>query len=317
MDKSEKVKLITKVARFYYIENLIQEEIADKLNISRTKVSRYLDKARKQNIVEIKINAPSEEDFSELEYKMEKKYMLKECTIVPTSENNQDILREMGIALGSLFERILNDGDYIGIGWGSTLKYVADYLNVDKKIDVKVVPMIGGLGKVGTGFHTNSVAKIIAEKLGGISYVINSPAVLDSKEFKKIIEKDSNSREILEMSKMLKVAVVGMGTMSADSTLIKSGSFTIEEFDYLSNLGIVGDVNLIFINRSGEFIDNEIAERILTLPLEKIKKIRNVIGIGFGDKKLNVILGALRGKLINILISDQNTVLNILKEDQS
>jgi DNA-binding transcriptional regulator LsrR (DeoR family) len=314
MDKSEKIQLITKIARFYYIENLIQQEIANKLNISRTKVSRYLAKARKLDIVDIKINSPKE-DFSELEYEIEKKYIIKECIIVPSSDNDREIFREMGIALGGLLERILNDGDYIGIGWGSTLKYVVDYINLDKKINVKVVPMIGGLGKVGKGFHTNSVARALADKLGGIGYIINSPAVLDSEESKRVIENDSNSREILEMSKFFKVAIVGMSDIGIESTLIKSGNFTLEDFNYLKNLGVVGDLNLIFINSNGEPVENEINKRILMLNLDRIKKVGNVIGIGFGNRKLSTILGALRGKIINILISDKNTILNILKEN--
>jgi len=313
MDKSEKIKLITKIARFYYIENLIQQEIADKLNISRTKVSRYLDQARKLDIVDIKINPPKE-DFSELEYEIEKKYLIKECIIVPSSDNDREIYREMGTALGGLLERILHDGDYIGIGWGSTLKYVVDYISLEKKINVKVVPMIGGLGKVGTGFHTNSVARALADKLGGVGYIINSPAVLDSEESKKVIENDSNSKEILEMSRFFKAAVVGMSDIGEESSLIKSGSFTMEDFNYLKILGVVGDVNLIFINSNGEPVENEINKRILVLNLDELKKIGNVISIGFGNRKVSTILGALRGKIINILISDKNTILNVIKE---
>ena len=69
----ERKRFLAKIARLYYLENLTQQNIANKLNISRTKVSRYLTKARKEKIVDIQINHP-EEDFSKMEYQIEKKY---------------------------------------------------------------------------------------------------------------------------------------------------------------------------------------------------------------------------------------------------
>ena len=180
------------------------------------------------------------------------------------------------------------------------------------KVDIKVVPMIGGLGKVGTGVHTNSIAKTLADKFGGISYMIHSPAVLDSKEVKEIIQNDSNTREIIEMSERVSIAMVGMSDIGPQSTLIKTGNFRMEEFKYLDSLGVVGDVNLIFIDENGKHVQNEIDERIITTSIERIKKIENVIGVGFGDRKLKVIFGALRGGIINILVTDEGTARNVI-----
>ena len=79
----EKKRFLAKIARLYYQEGLTQQNIAHKLNISRTKVSRYLTRARNDKIVEIQINHPAE-DFSQMEYHIEKKYRLNECIIVDT-----------------------------------------------------------------------------------------------------------------------------------------------------------------------------------------------------------------------------------------
>ena len=311
MNSIERKKLLSKIARLYYSERLTQQEIAGRLNISRTKVSRYLDEARKDKIVEIKINLP-EEDYSNLEYRIEKSFKIKECTVVPTFENKEEILKMMAGPLNNLFERILAGGSYLGIGWGSSLKGISDYINVSGKSDIKVVPIIGGLGKIGTGVHTNSVAKNIADRLGSISYVIHSPAVLDSKEIREIVENDSNTREIIKLSEKIDTALVGLSDIGPDSTLIKTGSFNLEEFKYLDGLGVVGDVNLIFINENGKHVPNRIDERIVRISPDRLKKVKNVIGVAFGRRKLKVILGALRGGLINILFTDEETAENII-----
>ena len=312
MNGVERKELISKVARLYYIEGLTQQKIADKLSISRTKVSRYLNTARKEKVVEIKINSQAE-DYSELEYKIEKKFKIKECSVVPSFENREEVLKMMADPLNNLLERNLVNGSYLGIGWGSSLKEVSDYINVNGKTDIKIVPIIGGLGKIGTGIHTNSVAKNIADRLGSISYMIHSPAILDSREIREIVEKDSNTREIIKLSEKIDTALIGLGDIGPDATLIKTGSFNMEEFGYLKGLGVIGDVNLIFINEEGEHVPNKIDERIVRISPDRLKKVKNVIGVAFGKRKLQVIVGALRGGLINILFTDEETAEYIIK----
>ncbi len=312
MERTEINKLILKVVRFYYIEGLNQQKIADRLDISRSKVSRYLDKARKNKIVEIKVNTPGE-DYLELEYRLEKKFKIKQCYIVPSFKNREEVLRMMADPLNGLLGRVLAERSYLGIGWGSSLKTIAGYINVSGKPDIKVVPIIGGLGKTGTGVHTNSVAKDIADRIGGISYMIYSPAVLDSREVREMVENDSNTREIIQLSRKIDTAMIGLSDIGPHSTLIKTGSFSLKEFKYLTSLGVVGDVNLIFINEKGEHVPNNIDERIVRISPQRLKKVKNVIGVAFGRRKLKVIIGALKGGLINILFTDEDTAKDVIE----
>lgn len=311
MNKSEELKLLSKIARLYYLEDLNQQVIAEKLNISRTKVSRYLTKAKKEKVVEIRINS-QRESFDELERSIEKKFGIKECFLVSSSEDVQEIYRQMAVSLTSLLERFLKDGDYLGVGWGTTLKSVAGYLEPENKIDIKVIPLLGGLGKTGIEVHTNSVARTLADRFGGSGYVLNSPAVLDSRQAKEMLEKDSSIREIIEMSGKIHTAVLGMSDIGIGSTMIQTGNFTVDDFTYLTDLGAVGDVNLIFINDKGLPVANRLDGRIVKMSFEKLKKINNVIGVAFGEKKLKVISGALTSGLVNILITDEVTGLELL-----
>ena len=47
--------LLTRVAWLYYVEQLNQQEIADRLRLSRVKVTRLLQRARDEHIVEVRI----------------------------------------------------------------------------------------------------------------------------------------------------------------------------------------------------------------------------------------------------------------------
>jgi DNA-binding transcriptional regulator LsrR (DeoR family) len=301
-----KEKLLLKIAHLYYVENLTQQEIANKVNISRSNISRYLDKAKKEKIFEIKINYPKE-NFNEIELAIENKYKIKECIIVPTSELIENILKNMAIELSELLDRVLKPSDFIGVNWGNTLKDVISKIKVQKKPGIKVIPMMGGLGKIDTGIQTNIISRMLAEKLGGISYQIHFPAFLDNTEIKKTLEKDSNIKEIFELSEKISIAILGMSSTTGENTLLKINELNQDNINYLKSLGIVGDINLNWVNKNGQFVPNEIYDRTLTITYDRIKKIQNVIGVAFGKNKVEIIKASLIGKLINILITDKET----------
>ena len=301
-----KNKLLFKISNLYYVENFTQQEIADKLNFSRSNISRYLKKARSEKIVEIKLNYP-EGNFNELEFLIEDKYKVNECIIVPSSESADEVLKNMALELGELLDRVLKPSDYIGVNWGYTLKEVIRSLKVRKKIGIKIIPMMGGLGKIDTGIQANLVSRTLAEKLGGISYPIHFPAFFDNKEIKKAVEESRNIKELMEFSKKINWAILGMSSTTGYNTLLRIKEFTSTEMDYLNKLGVVGDLNLNWINNKGQYVANKINDRTLTIPYEQIKQIKNVIGIAFGKNKVEVIKGALNGKLISVLITDEKT----------
>lgn len=311
----EKKKILTKISRLYYLDDLSQQEIADRLGISRSKVSRSLTQARNEKIVEIKINSIWER-YEEIEASLEKAYGLKQCKVVSSNSNADDTYMVLAHEMGNILERLLEDGWYVGIGWGLTLRTIADHLDINRKKNIKVVPMIGGLGKVGTGVHTNSVAKTIADKFGGVSFVIHSPAVLDSKEIKEVIERDSNTSEIIKLADKVDVALLGISDIGPDSTLIKTGNFSIGDFNYLKSLGVVGDLNLIFIDSIGREVKSGLDERIVRASYEKVKAIENTIVAGFGNRKVDVIAGALRGDLVDILLTDEETATGLLERSR-
>ena len=54
------IATLVQVARMYYDQELSQQQIADKLGISRSSIALYLRKAREQQIVKIEIKDPQD-----------------------------------------------------------------------------------------------------------------------------------------------------------------------------------------------------------------------------------------------------------------
>jgi len=313
MINSTNKKLLYKVARLYYIENYLQKDIAKKLSLSRVAVSRLLSKARAQKIVEIKINK-FDGDYQDLELKIEEKFKINECTIVPTYDNEINIFKEIADSLSSILDRIVVNGDYIGVSWGASLGIISEHLSVEKKENIKVIPIIGGLGGIDKGINSNTIAKNFADSFGGMSYVINCPAVLESVENKKLLENDANTNQIFKLSEKINIAIVGASDLGPESTLYKFSNYSQKDFDYLASLGVVGVVNLGSIDKNGNHVPNIIDERTIALSIDKLKKIKNVILIAIGKRKKDVIRAALKSKMIKVFLTDEKTAEVILED---
>ena len=314
MDNFAKTKLLSKVARLYYIENYMQKDIAKKLSLSRVAISRLLSKAKAQKIVEIKINK-IKGDYQDLELKIEEKFKINECAVVPSYDNDLNVFKEIADLLSNILDRMVVNNDYIGVSWGTSLGVISEYLTVEKKENIKVIPIIGGLGGIDKGINSNTIAKNFADSFGGISYVINCPAVLGSVENKKLLENDGNTNQIFKLSEKINIAVVGASDLSPESSLYKFSYYSKKDFDYLTKLGVVGVVNLGSIDRNGNHIPNVIDEKTIAISIDKLKNIKNVILIAISKRKKDVIKAALKGKMIKVFLSDEETAKAILEDN--
>src|SRR6202048_4499611 len=88
MSRLDEIRLMAKVARMYYDQGIRQQEITERLDINKSKISRMLKRARKANIVRISVTTPAG-FFPELEDALESRFQLKEAVVVD-SDGDED-----------------------------------------------------------------------------------------------------------------------------------------------------------------------------------------------------------------------------------
>lgn len=310
LNNIDKDNIIFKILKYYYIDDLSQVEIASKLNITRVSVSRFLSKAKRDGLIEHRIKYPKNFIFDrneELEEKLKKQFNLKECIIASSRDSRTETLIELSNQLEKLFRKSVHDHTFIGVGWGVTLDRIVEYINIQDKKDIKTVPLIGGYGKLFDNRHSNNIARVLAEKFNGVSYTVHIPALLDSKEIRESIQRDSATKEIYNLAKRVEIALLCMSDLSKESTLYKSGQLNEEDLYYLEGQGVIGDINFVFIDKDGKFVPNEISERQnILFPVEQMESVKNVIGLVVGKRKAGILKAVLKGGLINILFSDED-----------
>jgi len=314
MNKSEKIRLLVRISQMYYEENLTQEKIALKFGLSRPRVSRLLDEARKLGFVTISVKAPYS-DYGGLESGLERIFGLKEAIITLDEKNTSEdeIKRKLGEAAAVFLERRIREGDIISVSWGTTLREFSNALNPRKKTKIKVVPMIGGIGHIGDGIHCNEIARKVSEAFGGAYYLLHAPVVFPETKAKQAVENDINIREVLRMANKADLAFVGIGTTKGKSVIVNSGYLSKEELAELARNGAVGEICVNFYDKNGTPYNTSLDGRKIGPGLEDLKKIKIVVGVAGGKEKTKAILGALRGGYIDVIITNEGVARELIK----
>ena len=309
-------RLLFKISSMYYLQSLNQQEIANKLGISRPMVSRLLKQAREANIVQIKV-LPSVGDYVDLEDKLEKKYHLDEAIIIdPDFPESQKLTsQQIGIVASEYLLRTIKDNDIIGLTWGTTLRSFVDAVPPIGTKNVHVVQILGGLGRPESLLYPPSICNRLASMLNCSLTILPLPGVIGNKESKDAYLTDVNVLKAFDIIKKVNVAYVGIGSMSKDSITMQNNIVSGEDRDYLIRKGAVGDIGLRFFDIHGKPVQSNFDERVMGVTLDQIKNIKHVIGVAGGPEKHDAVLGVLNGHYLNVLITDAYLAKKLVEKD--
>jgi DNA-binding transcriptional regulator LsrR (DeoR family) len=156
----------------------------------------------------------------------------------------------------------------------------------------------------------------MAQALGAKPRLIHAPGIVRDRGVRDALVKDPQVADTLQLASRADVALVGIGAFGPQSTLLSDGNtLTPAEVDDLRAHGVVGDIALQFFDDHGLKVKHAIDERIVGTDLEKIKAIRRVIGVAGGIEKIRTIRAALRGGLIDVLVTDDGTAEQLLRPE--
>jgi DNA-binding transcriptional regulator LsrR (DeoR family) len=307
-------KLLYKIAKAYYEDGFTQGQIGKRFGISRIKVSRLLQQARQEKLVQITV-IPPEDSKADLERELESVYGLDEAVIIsPSSDDKPVVTTELGPAAVGCLLRYLHGNEVLSVSWGSTLLSVVDALPITNWPDLTVVQMMGGLGRPEAEVHGNDIARRMAQAFGARPRLLSAPGIVTSKMVRDSLLADPQISDTLALSARADVAMVGIGVPVPDSVVMQAGAILAEEVEQLKAQGAVGDIALRFFDPDGQPIKHEINDRIIGLDPDQIRSIPRVIGVAGGAEKFEVIRAALRGKFINVLVTDDRIGTRLLEE---
>ncbi len=314
----DELRLITKIARMYYEDNMRQSDVAKQLGLSQATVSRLFSRAKEEGIVRITVSTPKGV-FVNLEKELMGRYGLRDAIVVDCQNSTDEniIQRDIGAAASYYVETAINNGEIIGISsWSATLLALVNSMrSIRKKKNVQVVEILGSVGNPSAEIHATHITGRFADLVHGQAIYLPAPGVVGTKSTRDVMINDPYIRDAMGLFDRLTMALVGIGSITPSPILKESGNiFSEDELFHLRAKNAVGDLSLRFFDADGNPIESSLNDRVISIELDQMKRVDRAIGMAGGTRKLAAIRGAIRGGLINILITDNCTAEQLLED---
>jgi DNA-binding transcriptional regulator LsrR (DeoR family) len=294
--------LQARVAWYYYLGGMTQQEIASRLGLTRLRVNRIVGQVRAEGLVRIEVNLPLA-DCVALEERLKGRYSLDDVMVVPTIPD-PDIQQQMiGEAAGAMLDSLLQDGMGLGVGWGRTLRAAARRLTARRLAGSWVTALMGGLTR-GSGTNTFEVATEFARVLGAECYYVAAPIYCPSPESRSTLLTHYGLAEVMRRAREGHIALVSAGDLTSRS-LLASTSIVSENLASLREAGAVGDLLGSYLDQDGRVIDHPLNRRVMALSLAELKEYPTSILASGGEHKLAVVRAVLNAGYVRRLVTDE------------
>ncbi|MGX7197842.1 sugar-binding transcriptional regulator [Enterococcus olivae] len=315
MGYSDDTRLLVEIASMYYKDGAKQEDIAKKISISRSLVSKYLAKARNLGLVEIIIHDDLVHPYKKLEEQVREKYHLDEVICVP-STGTEALTKRLGTAGSRYLSRVIQPHHTVGVSAGTAVREVAETFSTKNYLTrVKFIPLVGGLGQEHINLQANVLCELFARRCGATAVELHAPITVDTAEAKKIFLEQSFIKRVFDEARKVDISIVGIGGAPVYTTMTKAylkGEKSIQSD--LTSDEIVGDICYNFISKEGDLVDGIWNSRVLSIGFDDLRKIPKKIAVAGGEEKVEGIRAALNGNLVNVLITDEDAA-KILASD--
>ena len=310
MEGGDRRRLLAKVARLYHHSGLRQVEIADRLRISQTRVSRLLQQAQACGIVQTVV-VPLVGLHSELEEALEARYGLAGVHVVDTvADDEVELIAELGAAAAAILAMMPVDVPVVGVtSWSRTFRHMIDTLRPVRTGTTTVVEMLGDLGPPHHQHEATRATHRFASLTGATPVFLTTPGVVASAPVRTaLLEHDAYARDALRRLDALDLALVGVGGCDVVPPLQAGNNyFTDDQLRDVVAAGAVGQVCLRFLDNRGEPVASPLDDLVTGVTLDQLRAAKRRWVVAGGRSKYGALRAVLLGGWTDTLVTDAAT----------
>lgn len=293
----------------YYHEGLNQNQIAEKLDISRASVVNYLSEARKRDYVRVSLDPRI---FSEhkLASALTEKFHLKAVSVVPSSYDATE--KRVAKMAADWLPHLLEKGDSLGVAWGETIFQLSEAASQQSIEDLQVVQLVGSR-PAAKGFSAEVCSTLLAQRFGALCINLHVPLLLSDKSLAGRLLSEPVIVDQMNAVNSCNKVVFACGTCTPDSHIIKTG--LIGEAELAGHVGERRATGVIcgrLIDADGQPIRTRNEERMIGVSLEKMKGKKMGLLVGSGKARVAPMLAAIRGGYATHLATCDETARQLL-----
>ncbi|MCW2721431.1 MAG: hypothetical protein QOG20_1396 [Pseudonocardiales bacterium] len=292
--------LSASVARRYYLDGRSKIEIAEEFSLSRFKVARLLDDARSSGLVRIEIGHPGVVDV-ELSGRLMDALGLAHCVVTDTPDEHPAALREhLGAAAAELLTEIVTPDDVLGLSWARSVSAMATALR--ELATVPVVQLTGALARPGVDDSSIELVREVARVSGGPAYFFYAPMAVPDAATARALRRQPEVERAFSLIGSVTKAVAGVGAWEPEQSTLYDATGEAERAD-LARRGVCADVSGVLLDAHGDAVPADLTERMIGITAEQMRAVPEVIGIVYGTAKVQAVLAAVRGGLVDSLVT--------------
>ncbi len=295
----------------YYVAGNTQDQIAAKMGVSRQSAQRLVSLAMSEGLVKVRIDHPIARCL-DLSKQLREKFALGFCEVTPSDPGSDSTTLGVALATATELERWLQrvEPAVIAMGTGRTLKAAVELLPAIQCPQHKVVSLTGNIAPDGSAAFYN-VVFTMADKVQSRSFPMPLPVIAQTREERATLHGQTLIAATLELAARADVAFVGIGELGRNAPLLSDGFINEAELAQLDAAGAVGEIVGWTFDREGRLIDGLTNDRVASSPLPDPSRSL-VIASAMGRRKLPALRAAIRGGLVNGLITDEVTAEALL-----
>ena len=279
----------TRIAYYYYEAGQTQDQIAQRLGISRQRVNRILAECIERGIVRITVDRSPEEYFAS-ESALEEKYRLKAVRLAHSLGADQ-LYGNLGVVAGQYLKSIVKRGDIIGCVPGRGVAGLVDNMPQMERTGLTVTQLMGSESRREYNLEVDSILHRFARKLSALPQPLYAPVLVSNAELRESIVREPYYQEAYAVMKRCTVAVVGIGTATTYEQYI-TGANRQPGTAAAGAAAPVGEICTHCFDADGQPVEFPFSNRILAISREDYKNIPTRIGIAGGPEKLAAIRAA-------------------------
>jgi DNA-binding transcriptional regulator LsrR (DeoR family) len=296
----------------YYIAGNTQEEIARKLGVSRQTAQRLVSLSVSEKLIRVRLDHPIGVCL-ELAERLRHNFNIEFCEVVPSDPESTSTTVGVAQAAAMELERYLVSSHPViaAVGTGRMLRAMSEQLTPMECPQHKLVSLVGNIAPDGSA-SLFDVASRVGDRVKAPHYPMPLPVIATTVHEKALLLAQTQLRNVVELAKQADVTFVGIGTIGDDAALLRDGFVKADEMRALVRAGAVGEIIGWAYDDRGQLIDGLTNDRVLSVPLAQPAQ-KKVVGIVMSMPRLKGVLAALRGNLINGLITNETMAAQLLK----
>jgi deoxyribonucleoside regulator len=303
-------------ARLYFLDGLPQAEIGKLVNVSQSKISRMLALARERGLVRVTV-PEYEPSAPEVERRLKDRFGIRAVVIrCAAGQPIQSVRQTLGYFGAPVVSAWIGSRTTVAIAGGRAMEALVEHMRpAETTRDVRFMQAMGNIDSTPGPYDAAELGRRLAGAWKGTFLTLNTPAILPDADVCRKLLGLEQIRKVLGGLAGADLALVGIGTLE-NSVFLERKVLAPSDLSELRQAGAVGEILGRFYDAAGSECKTGLRNRVVSLPLDKLKRIPHVAAVVAGGDRSAALTSAIRGGLVKSLLIDESGAGSLLHTNE-